>query len=73
MLAHCAPEHTVKETGHYRCIRYRDKEWPNFPLGKHGGARDKGRSSIQGGHVKNMAKHFGILDCAKKHIEMLRH
>jgi hypothetical protein len=56
MLEACAPGFTVRRTTHGRSICYGGKTYRNFP--KH--------DDIELGHVRKMARHFGILECAKK-------
>jgi hypothetical protein len=70
MLGACAPMHTRKATKHYWRITIPDGQtYPNFPLGEHGARKDP---EIQVGHIRKMARHLGILECAKQHIELLR-
>jgi hypothetical protein len=57
MLRACAPGFTVRRTTHSRSIRYGNLVYPSFP--KH--------DEIELGYVRKMARHFGILECAKKH------
>lgn len=49
------------------------KTFRGLPLGQHGAARSSRRATIETGHVKHLANFFDIAECAKKHIEMLRH
>jgi hypothetical protein len=69
MLAQCAPGHTKLEKTHHWRITYGDRVYPTLPLGEHG---RRANVSIQVGHVKKMAREFGILDCAKEHLPQLR-
>ena len=63
MLGQCAKGHTVQETTHFYCVRYNGKTYPSLPK----------KRQIDKGHVKKMARHFEILDCAKKDLEILNH
>jgi hypothetical protein len=69
MLDACAPGHTRKERDHNWCIRFGTKSYPSLPKGPHGRRENP---AIQVGHVKNMARHLGILDCAKQRLEGLQ-
>lgn len=55
MLEKCAPGHTVKLGTHSYKISYNGKTYGALP--KFG--------NIELGHVRKMARHLGILDCAK--------
>ena len=55
MLEKCAPGHTIRLANHSRVIKYNNTSYPSLPK------FDK----IEVGHIKKMARHFGILDCAK--------
>jgi hypothetical protein len=46
------------------------RTYPSLPTGQHG--RRPGRGEIQKKHVKDLAEFFGILDCAKRELEILR-
>jgi hypothetical protein len=69
MLDACAPGHTRKERDHNWLVRYDGKEYPRLPKGPHGRRENP---PIQVGHVKNMARHLGILECAKQRLEALK-
>jgi hypothetical protein len=69
MLGACAPGHTKKATKHNWVVYYNGLTYHRLPLGEHGSRNNPG---IQIGHVKSMARHLGILECAKQHIERLR-
>jgi hypothetical protein len=56
MLVACAPGHTKQETTHSWCIRFNQKTYPTLPK----------KRQIDVGHVRKMARHLEILDCAKK-------
>ena len=69
MLDHCAPGHTRVAKKHNWIVRFGTLTYPRFPLGEHGARKDP---EIQIGHVRNLARHFGIVECAKSQIEQLR-
>jgi hypothetical protein len=69
MLDACAPGYGRKPTKHHWRVTANGQIFPALPLGEHGARKDP---EIQVGHVRKMARHFGILECAKKHIELLR-
>jgi len=56
MLEKCAPGHTIRLANHSRVIKYNNLSYPSLPK------FDK----IEMGHIRKMARHLGILDCAKK-------
>jgi hypothetical protein len=56
MLEKCAPGYTVRLANHSRVITFNNKVYPSLPK------FDK----VEIGHIRKMARHFGILDCAKK-------
>lgn len=60
MLNECAPGHTITETDHYFCIRYNGRTYPSFPKKK----------LVDVGHVRKMARHLKITDCAKTHLSI---
>lgn len=66
MLQACAPGHTVTTTKHHHCIRYKGLTYPAFPKGAHGASNP----SIEKGHIKKMARHFGILKCAQEFLSL---
>lgn len=69
MLDRCAPGHRKKKTKHHWCIMYGEQTYHDFPLGKHGARTDP---EIEIGHIKKMARHLGILDCAREQIQTLK-
>lgn len=69
MLDVCAPGWSDKVKVHRRWVYYGKLRFM-LPLGKHGAGRNNPELEI--GHVRGMARHFGIMDCAKKQIELLR-
>lgn len=60
MLTACALGHTVQATTHFYCIRYKAKTYPSFPK----------KRQVDVGHVRKMARHLEILDCATKHLDL---
>lgn len=69
MLDQCARGYTYTERDHNICIRYAGRTFPSLPTGEHG--KRPGRAEIQVGHVKQMARQLGILDCAKRTLPIL--
>lgn len=67
MLRKCAPGHTRELKTHYYWIGYKDKTYRSFPKGAHG-SKDP---DVELGHVRKMARHLEILDCAKKYLPQL--
>ena len=55
MLEKCAPGHTIRLANHSWVIKWGDRSYPSLPK----------FDNIELGHVRKMARHFGILDCAK--------
>ena len=70
MLDHCAPGYSKKERKHNWLVMYRGISYPSLPLGPHGARKNP---EIQIGHVKNLARQFRILDCARTQLEQLRY
>lgn len=63
MLETCAPEHVFKAHGvHYYLVSFNGRIFPSLPRGEHG----KVNPGIQAGVVKQMARHLGILECARR-------
>lgn len=69
MLDTCAPGWKSKKTDHHWRVMANGKTFPQLPLGEHGARKD---SEVQVGVLRKMARHFGILDCAKQSIQLLR-
>jgi len=66
MLDECLPGWKSRETPHHHRIRSADgRIYPSLPLGEHGHRRDP---KVKGGHLRNMARFFGIEKCASGHI-----
>lgn len=61
MLNECAPGYTSKPSDHYHVISFRAKRF-FFPLGPHGA---RNNPEIEAGHVRGLARQFGIEDCAR--------
>jgi len=61
MLNACAPGHVINLKTHFRIVYYNGKTFRTLP--KH--------SEIEVGHIRSMARLFGIVDCAKKHIQQI--
>ena len=64
MLSACAEGHSITQTHHHYCVRYKEKVFPTLPRGEHG----KANPSIQRGVIKKMARALDIYDCAKKYL-----
>jgi hypothetical protein len=60
MLDTCAKGHTRGEYTHFYWIRYKTKTYPSLPK----------KSQVDRGHVKKMARHLEILDCAKTQLSL---
>jgi len=56
MLDKCAPGYAIRLATHSRVVTWNKSSYPSLPKA------DK----IEVGHIRKMARHFGILDCAKK-------
>lgn len=61
MLDACAPGWWKKETDHYFQIFWNRLTYQSFPKAR----------QVDLGHVRKMARHFSITDCAKKQIQAL--
>ena len=66
MLDECAKGHTRHLHTHYYSIRYNKKIYPTFPKGEHG----KSNPQIEKGHIRRMARFFGVLGCAKNVLNL---
>lgn len=67
MLDECAPGHTRKASQEFWCISYKGKSVRSLPRGPHGHRRNP---AIETGHIRHMARHLGIFDCASKHLAL---
>ena len=70
MLRACAPGAVLQPGKHKIRILWGGKTFPNLPKGEHG--KRPGRAEIELGHVRDLATFFGILECAKQHLEILK-
>lgn len=68
-LNHCLPGWRAEERKHHWCV-YPPKghPYPRLPKGEHGRRAD---AEIERGHVKHMARVFGILPCMQQRVEGL--
>lgn len=64
MMSVCAPGHTRRLTKHYYFVTWNGRNYPALPKGAHG----ETDPPIEKGHIRKMARHFGIMDCAKKYL-----
>ena len=62
MLDRCAPGYRRRQTRHFHLISYEQKT-ARLQLGPHG--KKTAHTEIGTGHVRQLARHLGILDCAK--------
>jgi hypothetical protein len=58
MLDVCAPGWVWHPAPHFRRILANDRTYPALPK----------NDDIEVGHIRKMARHLGILDCAKKEL-----
>lgn len=70
MLRVCAPGFTFREAPHKIRITWRGRTYPSLGTGQHG--KRPGRAEIQKGTVKDLVTFFGIEECAKRELEVLR-
>jgi hypothetical protein len=68
MLDECAPGARILAKVHHNWILYNGLTYRGLPLGKHGARKNP---EIQVGHVRRMARHLGILECAQRYIPLL--
>lgn len=55
-----------RQTDHHHRISLADgRIYPSLPLGEHGHRREV---RIKGGQIRNMARHLGIEDCARREL-----
>jgi hypothetical protein len=62
MLDECAKGWTWNLAPHFRRIMANGRTYPSLPK----------YDEIEVGHVRKMARHLGIENCAKQHIETMR-
>jgi hypothetical protein len=60
MLDACAPGNQITMRNHFRFVRWRALVFPSLP--KH--------DNIHLGHIRKLARAFGILACAKAFLEI---
>lgn len=65
MLDDCAPGAVIVAKLHRNWVQWSGKTFRNLPLGPHGSRKDP---EVKRGHVKSMARFFGIQDCAKRYL-----
>jgi hypothetical protein len=66
MLDACAPGWRYVDKTHKRWVYFRDlPDAFRLPLGKHGRRENP---EIQPGHVKGLARYFGVYECAKRYF-----
>lgn len=74
MLKEClsgwTKENGLTEGRHNYQVHHDGKTFWRLPSGQHG--KRAGRGEVQKGHVKALVEHFGIADCARKRIGVLR-
>ena len=68
MLDACAPGARIVAKEHRNWVLYNGLTYRGLPLGEHGARKNP---AIEIGHVRRMARHLNILDCAKKQIQNL--
>ncbi len=68
MLEACAPGARIVAKEHRNWVFYNSLTYRGLPLGEHGARKNP---EIEIGHVRKMARHLQILDCAKRHIPNL--
>jgi hypothetical protein len=66
MLSECAPGHRFTPKTHRICVTWNGVSYWGLPKGPHG--RRDGREEIEAGHVRKMARHLRIEDCARRMI-----
>jgi hypothetical protein len=70
MLKKCAPGAELVVGKHKIRVLWNGRVYPNLPKGAHG--RRPGREEIQRGEVRDLVTFFGIEDCARGQLEILR-
>ena len=71
MLDECAKGHEwVDSKQHNFQVKWQGRTYPSLPKGEHG--KSSARIEIESGHVKKLARFFGIIECAKEILEQLR-
>ncbi len=70
MLKHCAPGFQLKPGKHKIRVLWQGKTYLDLPKGAHGARA--GRQEIEVGYVVDMVQLFGIQECAKQYLDVLR-
>ena len=65
MLKKCAPGYGWARKDHYIQVSYKQKTYYTLPTGAH-----NSKGEIERGHVRKMAKHLEILECAKSELPL---
>lgn len=58
ILKKCAPAHDWSSTDHFYVVKYNGKTYPSLAK----------KDQIQGGQIRKMARHLGILECVMSHL-----
>lgn len=69
MLDDCAPGAVIVPKPHHNWVIWQGMTYRGLPRGRHGSSRRN--PEIEVGHVKKMARFFGILACAQKNMPAL--
>jgi hypothetical protein len=56
MLDRCAPGYTIRLANHSRVVAFNNRVYPSLPKFQ----------NLEIGHIRKMARHFGILSCAQQ-------
>jgi hypothetical protein len=67
MLDDCLSGYTKKEHDHYWSVRFNGRVYPRLPLGPHGRRHNP---EIETGYIRSLVRHFDILKCAEKHLDL---
>ena len=62
MLEHCLGEYERRQSDHHWRVTKSGRIFPRLPLGKHG---KRENPEIAKGHVRKLARFFGIEECAE--------
>ena len=68
-LDKCIEGYTRRKTTHSWLITYHNKTVV-LPLGHHGGTRQNNKE-IESGHVRNLARQFGVIECLQQHLKKI--
>ena len=58
ILKQCAPGHAWSATDHFYCVKFNGKAYPSLAK----------KEQIQGGQIRKMARHLGILECVMSNL-----